>query len=181
MKKLPVTLPGVVLLELDIHTDHRGRFLEIFHHDRYREFGIDADFVQDNFSSSVRGALRGLHYQLRRPQGKLVHVTRGEVFDVAIDIRRGSPTFGKWFGARLFVGHQMWIPPGYAHGFFVMSDVADFAYKCTAVYAPADERTIAWNDPELAINWPMPSQPKLSARDAAAPKLRDAELPDYVP
>jgi dTDP-4-dehydrorhamnose 3,5-epimerase len=185
MKTLPTTLPDVVLLELDVHTDHRGQFMETFNHARYRELarasGLNLDFVQDNLSSSVQGTLRGLHYQLRQPQGKLVHVTRGEVFDVAVDIRRGSSTFGKWFGARLCVGYQMWIPPGYAHGFFVMSDVADFAYKCTAVYAPADERTIAWNDPELAISWPTSSQPKLSARDAAAPKLRDAELPDYVP
>ena len=160
--------------------------METFRRDRYHELGVVADFVQDNFSSSVYGTLRGLHYQLRQPQGKLVHVTRGEVFDVAVDIRRGSPTFGKWFGARLSVGRQMWIPPDFAHGFFVMSESADFAYKCTAAYAPNDERTIAWDDPELAIMWPTSTwptsrKPMLSARDAAAPNLLDAELPDYAP
>ena len=183
MKTLPTTLPGVILMELDVHSDARGQFMETFRRDRYHELGVVADFVQDNFSSSVYGTLRGLHYQLRQPQGKLVHVTRGEVFDVAVDIRRGSPTFGQWFGTLLSDSNhrQMWIPPGYAHGFLATSAIADFAYKCTAAYAPDDERTIAWNDPELAIVWPWTHQPQflLSPRDEAAPKLRDAELPRY--
>jgi dTDP-4-dehydrorhamnose 3,5-epimerase len=179
MKTLPTTLPGVVLLELDVFGDHRGRFMETFRRDRYREFGIDLEFVQDNFSSSTKGILRGLHYQLHQPQGKLVHVTRGEVFDVAVDIRRSSPTFGQWFGTTLSAENhrQMWVPPGFAHGFLVTSDQADFVYKVTANYAPADERGIAWNDPELAIAWPIASEPTLSKKDAAAPLLRDAELP----
>jgi dTDP-4-dehydrorhamnose 3,5-epimerase len=186
MKTLPTNLPGVVLLELDAHGDHRGRFLETFRRDRYRELGIGVglDFVQDNFSSSARGTLRGLHYQLRHPQGKLVHVTRGQVFDVAVDIRTGSPTFGQWFGAVLSADNyrQMWIPPDFAHGFLVMSGEADFAYKITATYAPADDHAIAWNDPELAIKWPLAwLEPMLSSRDAAAPRLRAAELPTYTP
>jgi dTDP-4-dehydrorhamnose 3,5-epimerase len=181
---LATTLPGVVLLELDAFGDHRGRFLETFRRDRYRELGIGVglEFVQDNFSSSVRGTLRGLHYQLHQPQGKLVHVTRGEVFDVAVDIRTGSPTLGRWFGAALSADNhrQMWIPPGFAHGFVVTSAEADFAYKVTATYVPADERAIAWNDPEIAIDWPLAGiEPTLSRRDVAAPGLRAAELPSY--
>src|SRR5689334_10902657 len=161
MRTLPTTLPGVVLLELDVFGDARGRFMETFRRERYLELGIGVglEFVQDNFSSSARGILRGLHYQLHQPQGKLVHVARGEVFDVAVDIRAGSPTFGKWFGATLSPGRQMWIPPGFAHGFLVTSDEADFAYKVTSYYAPADERSIAWNDPELAIAWPLTGEP----------------------
>jgi dTDP-4-dehydrorhamnose 3,5-epimerase len=183
MKTLPTTLPGVVLLELDVFGDARGRFMETFRRERYSAAGVavDLEFVQDNFSSSVRGTLRGLHYQLRNPQGKLVHVTRGEVFDVAVDIRRSSPNFGRWFGAILSADNhrQMWIPPGFAHGFVVTSDEADFAYKCTAIYDPVDERSLRWNDPELAIAWPLtPGQvPLLSNRDTAAPTLREAELP----
>jgi dTDP-4-dehydrorhamnose 3,5-epimerase len=179
---LATTLPGVVLLELDAFGDQRGRFVETFRRDRYRELGIGVglEFVQDNFSSSVRGTLRGLHYQLHQPQGKLVHITRGEVFDVAVDIRTGSPAFGRWFGAVLSADNhrQMWIPPGFAHGFLVTSAEADFAYKVTATYAPADERAIAWNDAELAIAWPLAGvEPMLSRRDVAAPGLRAAELP----
>jgi dTDP-4-dehydrorhamnose 3,5-epimerase len=180
MKTLPTTLPGVVLLELDVFGDHRGRFMETFRADRYREVGIDLPFVQDNFSSSSKGILRGLHYQLRSPQGKLVHVTRGEVFDVAVDIRRNSPTFGRWFGALLSADNhrQMWIPPGFAHGFLVTSEHADFVYKCTTTYAPADERAIAWNDSELDIAWPLTADPILSPKDSAAPRLAAAELPE---
>jgi dTDP-4-dehydrorhamnose 3,5-epimerase len=179
MKQLPTTLPGVVLLELDVFGDHRGRFMETFRVDRYREVGIDLPFVQDNFSSSAKGILRGLHYQLRNPQGKLVHVTRGEVFDVAVDIRKSSPSFGKWFGAVLSADNhlQMWIPPGFAHGFLVTSEHADFAYKCTATYSPDDERGVAWNDPDLAIAWPLAGEPTLSNKDLAAPRLRDADVP----
>jgi dTDP-4-dehydrorhamnose 3,5-epimerase len=186
VRALPTTLPGVVLLELDAHGDHRGRFLETFRRDRYRDLGIGVglEFVQDNFSSSQRGTLRGLHYQLQHAQGKLVHVTRGEVFDVAVDVRAGSPMFGKWFGTLLSADNhrQMWIPPGFAHGFVVTSPEADFAYKVTSEYAPADERTIAWNDAELAIAWPLAGMtPMLSRRDEAAPTLRAAELPSYQP
>jgi dTDP-4-dehydrorhamnose 3,5-epimerase len=185
MKSLPTTLPGVALLELDVFGDHRGRFMETYRRERYHELGVAVglDFVQDNFSSSAQGTLRGLHYQLLHPQGKLVWVTRGEVWDVAVDIRVGSPTFGKSFGSLLSAENhmQMYIPPGFAHGFLVTSEVADFAYKCTAYYAPADERAIAWNDPELAVAWPLTGEPTLSKRDIAAPGLRAAELPRYAP
>ena len=183
MKSLPTTLPGVVLLELDVFGDHRGRFMETYRRERYLELGVGVglEFVQDNFSSSVKGTLRGLHQQLHHPQGKLVWVTRGEVWDVAVDVRRGSPTFGKWFGSYLSAENhqQMWIPPGFAHGFVVTSDSADFTYKCTDTYRASDERAIKWDDPELAIAWPLPGSPILSARDQAAPLLRDAELPTF--
>lgn len=185
MRTLPTTLPELVLLELDVFGDARGRFMETFRRDRYRELGVGVglEFVQDNFSSSMRGTLRGLHYQLQHPQGKLVWVTRGAVFDVAVDIRRGSPTFGAWFGAELSADNhrQLWIPPGFAHGFAVTSEQADVAYKVTATYAPTDERAIRWNDPDLAITWPAALEPTLSARDTAAPWLHDAELPAYAP
>lgn len=183
MKVEATPLPGVLLVELDVFGDARGRFMETFRRERYAAAGIAVglDFVQDNFSSSSRGTLRGLHYQLASPQGKLVHVTRGEVFDVAVDIRRGSPTFGRWYGALLSAENhrQLWIPPGFAHGFVVTSETADFAYKVTANYAPADERSIRWDDPALAIAWPDVGAPLLSRRDAAAPALADAELPSY--
>jgi len=185
MKTLPTDLPGIVLVELAVFGDHRGQFMETFRRDRYREVGIAVglEFVQDNFSSSTGGILRGLHYQLEHPQGKLVHVTRGEIYDVAVDIRVGSPTFGKWYGATLSASNhqQIWIPPGFAHGFVVTSDHADVCYKVTAGYVPADERAIAWNDPDLGIRWPVTGEPTLSKRDAAAPRLRDAELPKYAP
>ncbi|MEO7729548.1 MAG: dTDP-4-dehydrorhamnose 3,5-epimerase [Kofleriaceae bacterium] len=183
MKLLPTSLPGLVLLELDVFDDDRGRLIETFRRERYLALGIghDVAFVQDNWSSSIRGTLRGLHYQLGAPQAKLVHVTRGEVFDVAVDLRAGSPTFGSWFGAILSADNhrQMWIPAGFAHGMFVQSTTADVAYKLTAAYAPHDERSIRWSDPELAIAWPVmaPDEPRVSARDACAPLLRDAELP----
>jgi dTDP-4-dehydrorhamnose 3,5-epimerase len=185
MKSLPTTLPGVVLLELDVFGDARGRFMETYQRERYLEVGVAVglEFVQDNFSSSVRGTLRGLHYQLHDPQGKLVYVTRGEVFDVAVDIRRGSPSFGKWFGTTLSAENhrQMWVPPGFAHGFVVTSDEADFSYKCTAIYSQADDCSIQWNDAELAIEWPLSGPPMLSKRDQAAVALRAAELPTYTP
>ncbi len=185
MKTRPTTLPGVVLVELDVFGDHRGRFIETFRRDRYRELGIGVglEFVQDNFSSSARGILRGLHYQLTKPQGKLVHVTRGAVFDVAVDIRRGSPTFGTWYGQELTADNhlQMWVPPGFAHGFVSLTDDTYFSYKVTANYAPEDERSIMWNDPELAIAWPSDITPTLSKKDQAAPLLKDADLPTYAP
>ena len=183
MQVLPTTLPGVVLVELDVFDDARGRVMETFQRDRYRELGIGVgrEFVQDTWASSGTGTLRGLHYQLHQPQGKLVHVTRGEVFDVAVDIRAGAPSFGAWFGTVLSADNhrQMWIPPGFAHGFLVTSEQADVTYKVTATYAPADARAIAWNDPELAIAWPLAGEPTLSARDRAAPSLRTATLPAY--
>ncbi|HEU0029936.1 MAG TPA: dTDP-4-dehydrorhamnose 3,5-epimerase [Kofleriaceae bacterium] len=184
MKKLPTTLPGVVLLELDVFEDERGRFVETFHRERYTAAGVAVglELVQDNFSSSAAGTLRGLHYQLARPQGKLVHVTRGEVFDVAVDIRRGSPTFGSTYGVVLSAANhrQLWIPPGFAHGFVALGD-ADVAYKCSAHYDRDDDRALRWDDPELAIEWPLHGAPRLSARDASAPRLREAELPRCVP
>jgi len=186
MKVLETTLPGVVLLELDSFGDERGRFMETFRRERYLELGIGVglEFVQDNYSSSVKGVLRGLHQQVQHPQGKLVVVTRGEVWDVAVDVRRGSPTFRKWFGANLSAENrrQMWIPPGFAHGFVTLSDSADFNYKCTDIYRPADERPIRWDDPDLAIDWPLGGMtPIVSGRDQAAPLMRDTEVPTYKP
>lgn len=185
MKRLPTTLPGVVLLELDVFGDSRGRFMETFRRERYLEAGVAVglDFVQDNFSSSVKGTLRGLHYQLEHPQGKLVHVTHGEVFDVAVDIRRGSPTFGQWFGTLLSADNhrQLWLPPGFAHGFLVTSAEAHFSYKCTQTYVASDDRSLRWDDPDLGITWPLEGAPLLSKRDVAAPGLRDALLPTYAP
>jgi dTDP-4-dehydrorhamnose 3,5-epimerase len=185
MKTLPTTLPGVVLIEVDVFGDHRGRFMETFRRDRYRDLGvgIGLEFVQDNYSRSAKQTLRGLHYQLAHPQGKLVHVTRGSVFDVAVDIRRGSPAFGQWFGTILSEENhrQLWIPPGFAHGFVVTSAEADFVYKVTATYDPTDERSIRWDDPSIAIQWPLEGEPLLSARDRAAPLLELAELPALTP
>jgi dTDP-4-dehydrorhamnose 3,5-epimerase len=186
MKKLETTLPGVILLELDSFGDERGRFMETYRRERYLELGVGVglEFVQDNYSSSSKGVLRGLHQQVTHPQGKLVMVTRGEVFDVAVDVRRGSPTFGTWFGTILSAANnrQMWIPPGFAHGFFTISDSADFYYKCTDSYRPADERPIRWDDPDLAIAWPLNgATPTVSARDQAAVWFKDAELPTYKP
>lgn len=157
MRKLETTIPDVILLEPKIFGDERGFFKETYQFDRYREFGIKLPFVQDNFSRSTKGVLRGLHYQKNFPQGKLVQVVSGEVFDVAVDIRKDSATFGKWFGAVLSGENhrQMYVPPGFAHGFCVLSDSADFSYKCTEYYHPEDEHTILWNDPTLAIDWPI--------------------------
>jgi dTDP-4-dehydrorhamnose 3,5-epimerase len=186
VKLQPTTLPGVLLIELAVFGDDRGRFMETYRRERYEAAGVarGLEFVQDNFSTSVKGTLRGLHHQLTQPQGKLVWVTRGEVFDVAVDVRRGSPTFGRWFGTTLSAANhlQMWVPPGFAHGFLVTSESADFAYKVTATYAPADERVIRWDDPDLAIDWPLAgATPILSGRDGKALALRDSELPEYRP
>jgi dTDP-4-dehydrorhamnose 3,5-epimerase len=186
MKKLETTLPGVVLLEIDVYGDDRGRFMETFRRERYREHGVgvDLEFVQDNFSSSTKGTLRGLHHQLIRPQGKLVSVLRGEIWDVCVDIRKGSPTFGKWFGTTLSAANhlQLWVPPGFAHGFLVTSDQADVYYKVTNhYYDPTDERSIRWDDPELAVQWPLDGEPILSNRDRVAPLLAAADLPTYRP
>ncbi len=180
----PTSLPGVLLLEPTVYRDDRGFFMETFNADRFAEYGIPTIFRQDNHSRSAKGVLRGLHYQLNRPQGKLVTVVRGEVFDVAVDIRRGSPTFGRWFGATLSEDNHrhMWVPPGFAHGFCVLSSFADFLYKCTDVYVPNDDRGLLWSDPTIAIDWPIPS-PVLSAKDRQLPLLDEGsrELPSYSP
>jgi dTDP-4-dehydrorhamnose 3,5-epimerase len=175
-------LPGVLLLEPKRFGDDRGFFMELFHAKRYSEAGIPGPFVQDNFSRSAKGILRGLHFQQPHAQGKLVQVFAGAVYDVAVDIRRGSPTFGKWVGMELSADNrrQLWVPAGFAHGFCVLSESADFHYKCTELYSPASEHGIAWNDPDLGIPWPVKS-PLLSPKDSAAPRLKDAPvLPDYM-
>lgn len=183
MKVTETELPGVLIVEPRVFGDERGFFMETFHAKKYEDVGIHGPFVQDNFSRSAKGILRGLHFQEPNAQGKLVQVLAGEVFDVAVDIRRGSPTFGKWVGVELSARNrrQLWVPAGFAHGFYVLSESADFHYKCTALYSPETERSIAWNDPELAIAWPLSGQPVLSAKDAAAPRLEDAPvLPAYA-
>ena len=179
MKITPTAIPDVLLIEPQVFGDARGFFMETWHERRFAEAGLDLHFVQDNHSRSVRGTLRGLHYQLRQPQGKLVRVVAGEVFDVAVDLRRGSPTFGRWAGEVLSAqDHRMlWVPPGFAHGFLVLSDSADLLYKCTDFYAPEHDRGIRWDDPDLAVAWPLEPgvRPLLSGKDAAAPLFRDSE------
>ena len=174
MKVTELALPGVLLIEPKVFGDARGFFMETFHQGRYAEHGMRQPFVQDNVSLSRRGVLRGLHLQNPNPQGKLVSVLKGEVFDVAVDVRVGSPHFGRWAGATLSADnkHQLWVPPGFAHGFLVTSDEALFVYKCTDLYNPPAEQGIMWNDPDIGIDWPM-AEPALSARDAASPRLRD--------
>ncbi|GJL68050.1 MAG: dTDP-4-dehydrorhamnose 3,5-epimerase [Nitrospirales bacterium] len=181
MKFLPTRLPEVLIVEPDVYRDQRGWFLETYHIQKYQEAGIPLPFVQDNCSSSVRGTLRGLHLQRTRLQGKLIRVIRGEIFDVAVDIRKGSPTFASWVGVNLSAEDfkQIYIPPGFAHGFCVLSDVAEVEYKCTDVYAPGGEVTIRWDDPRIGIQWPI-ERPLLSPKDAAGQFL-DAlcdQLPD---
>ena len=178
MNVIPTTIPDVLILEPKVFGDSRGFFFESYNEKAFREAtGVTAHFVQDNHSRSARGVLRGLHYQLEQPQGKLVRCTQGEVFDVAVDIRRDSPTFGQWVGEILSEENkrQLWIPPGLAHGFLVLSESADFLYKTTEYYAPQHERSILWNDPDLAIEWPLNS-PLLSAKDAAATLFKKTEL-----
>jgi dTDP-4-dehydrorhamnose 3,5-epimerase len=165
-------IPGVVIIEPDVHRDPRGYFLETYHERKYAEGGIQGPFVQDNHSFSLRGTLRGLHAQRRHPQGKLVRAVEGEMFDVAVDIRRGSPTFSKWVGVTLSGENcrQFYVPPGFAHGFCVLSERVHVVYKCTDFYDREDEFGVAWNDPEIGIAWPI-TEPALSAKDAAAPRL----------
>ena len=172
MQFIASPLAGVVVVEPDVHRDARGFFLETYHAEKYRASGIPLAFVQDNHSLSMRNTLRGLHLQLRKPQGKLVRVIEGEVWDVAVDIRPESPTFKQWFAVVLSAANfkQIYIPPGYAHGFCVLSDVAQVEYKCTAAYDAADERGIAYDDPELGVAWPV-SEPLLSKRDMGHPTL----------
>jgi dTDP-4-dehydrorhamnose 3,5-epimerase len=162
----PTDLPGVVVIEPTVFEDDRGFFMESFHRPKFAAAGIDAEFVQDNHSRSRRGVLRGLHYQLKHPQGKLVRVIRGEIYDVAVDLRRSTPTFGCWYGCELDERNhrQMYVPPGFAHGFCVISESAEVIYKCTAVYHPEDEHTLLWNDPALGITWPL-ANPIISPKD----------------
>lgn len=179
MKVVPSRIADVLILEPKVFGDARGFFMESFNAKAFREAtGLNVTFVQDNHSRSAKNVLRGLHYQIRQPQGKLVQVVRGAVFDVAVDIRKSSPTFGQWVGAELSdTNHrQMWVPPGMAHGFLVLSDSADFLYKTTDYYAPEFERCIRWNDPDIGIQWPIREAPLLSGRDQAGPHLRQAEL-----
>jgi dTDP-4-dehydrorhamnose 3,5-epimerase len=182
MKLTHLELPGVVLVEPTVFPDERGFFLETFHERKYREGGIQASFVQDNQSRSVRGTLRGLHSQRQHPQGKLVRAIEGEIFDVAVDIRRGSPTFARWVGVRLSAEnfHQLYVPPGFVHGFCVLSEIAQVEYKCTDFYAPNDEQSVIWNDPDLGIDWPIDDL-VISSKDRAAPRLAEIlqQLPVY--
>jgi dTDP-4-dehydrorhamnose 3,5-epimerase len=172
----PLALPEVVLVEPDVHRDARGFFVETYHLEKYRAGGIAGPFVQDNHSRSVQGTLRGLHAQHRRPQGKLVRAVDGEMFDVAVDIRRGSPTFGRWVGVRLSGENfqQLYVPPGFAHGFCVLSEVVHVEYKCTDFYDAADEIGLAWNDPDVGIEWPI-RDPIISDKDRRLPRLRDLQ------
>ncbi|AGC46352.1 dTDP-4-dehydrorhamnose 3,5-epimerase [Myxococcus stipitatus DSM 14675] len=177
MKVLPLEIPELLLVEPKVFGDDRGFFMELFHAKRYADAGIAGPFIQDNYSRSSRGTLRGLHFQEPQGQGKLVQVLAGRVYDVAVDVRRGSPTFGKWAAVELSAENrrQLWIPPGFAHGFCVTSETADFHYKCTTLYAPETERCIAWNDPDLGIPWPV-SEPLMSPKDLRAPRLKDAPI-----
>lgn len=177
MQRTETSLKDVVVLEPKVFGDARGFFFEAYNEETFRALGLPIHFVQDNQSGSRRGVLRGLHYQLKQPQGKLVRVLRGEIFDVAVDVRRGSAQFGQWFGLRLSAESRkmIWIPPGFAHGFLVTSDFAEVAYKTTDFYAPEHERTILWGDPAIGIEWPLEGEPTLSAKDAAGSLLADAE------
>lgn len=178
MKVTPLAIPEVLLIEPKVFGDARGFFMETWQAERFAELGLPA-FVQDNHSRSAQGILRGLHYQIRQPQGKLVRVVSGEVFDVAVDLRKSSPTFGRWVGARLSEAnkHMLWVPPGFAHGFYVLSEAADFLYKCTDFYAPEHERALIWNDPTVGVDWPLVDgkAPRLSEKDAAARTLDEVE------
>lgn len=178
MKAIATAIPEVLLIEPAVFGDARGFFFESWNRRAFAALvGRDVEFVQDNHSASARNVLRGLHYQVRQPQGKLVRVVAGEVFDVAVDLRRSSPTFGRWVGAHLSAQNHrmMWVPPGFAHGFVVLSDMAEFLYKATDYYAPEHERSLRWNDPEIGIAWPHEGEPLLKPRDASAPGLREAE------
>ena len=179
MKVTPTAIADVLLIEPKVFGDERGFFYESFNQKAFDEAtGQSMHFVQDNHSRSVKGVLRGLHYQIKQPQGKLVRVVQGEVFDVAVDLRQSSPTFGRWVGEILSASNkrQLWVPQGFAHGFVVLSDSAEFLYKTTDYYAPLHERCIAWNDPVIGIQWPMNIEPQLSSKDSAGKKLDEAEV-----
>ena len=178
MKATPTTIPDVLVLEPAVFGDDRGFFFESYNAQRFHELtGFTGEFVQDNHSRSAQGVLRGLHYQIQQPQGKLVRVVAGEVFDVALDLRRSSPTFGQWVGVTLSADNkrQLWIPEGFAHGFYVVSETAEFLYKTTDYYAPEHERSILWNDPDLAIDWPLTGEPILSTKDQQGIPFSTAE------
>jgi dTDP-4-dehydrorhamnose 3,5-epimerase len=179
MKVTRTSIPDVLIFEPQVFEDQRGFFLESWNAREFRNAAsLDVRFVQDNHSHSKRGVLRGLHYQITQPQGKLVRVTRGRVFDAAVDLRKSSPTFGGWVGTELSEDNfrQLWIPVGFAHGFLVLSDSAEFLYKCTDYYAPEHERCVIWSDPAIGIEWPADVEPTLSTRDGAGVLLRDAEV-----
>lgn len=181
MNVVDTPLGGLKVIEPKVFEDARGFFLETFNAGRYAALGVPSHFVQDNWSRSQKGTLRGLHFQHPKGQGKLVWCPRGAVWDVAVDVRKGSPTFGKWFGLELSEANkkQLWIPPGFAHGFCVLSDVADFVYKCTELYAPDCEQSVRWDDPAIGVEWPV-KEPLLSKKDLAAPLLADAaRLPTF--
>jgi dTDP-4-dehydrorhamnose 3,5-epimerase len=176
MRFLETPLEGLILIEPDVHEDQRGYFLELYHADKYAKAGLPSQFVQDNFAKSVHRALRGLHYQRRHPQGKLVTALEGKIFDVAVDIRQGSPSFGKWYGVELSTENkrQVYIPPGFAHGYCVLSETASVMYKCTELYVPDDEGGIIWNDPGIDIVWPI-TAPLLSSKDQLHATLAQSE------
>ena len=180
MKFIKTSIPEVIVVEPQVFGDHRGFFLETWEKNKFKESGIDSDFVQDNHSKSSQGTLRGLHYQIQHPQGKLIRVIQGDIYDVAIDIRKNSPTFGQWCGEYLTAESKkiLWIPPGFAHGFYVITTTAEVCYKCTDYYFPQHERSILWNDPVLAIDWPLVNseQPTLSRKDREGVLLKDAEI-----
>jgi dTDP-4-dehydrorhamnose 3,5-epimerase len=183
LRRIETALPGVFIIEPQVFADSRGFFLETYHQEKFATLGIRDHFVQDNHSKSVRGTLRGLHYQLRHPQTKLCRVVQGEVFDVAVDVRHGSPTFGRWVAEKLSAENQkqIYIPGGFAHGFVVLSETAEFLYKCSDFYAAEDERGVVWNDPKLKITWNVDS-PILSRKDQHLPRLDEIpgnELPQY--
>ncbi len=179
MNVLRTSLPEVLIVEAPVYADDRGFFTEVFHAEKFSPLELPTHFVQDNHSRSVQHVLRGMHYQLVEPQGKLVRVVRGRIFDVAVDIRRASPSFGKWVGVELAEGdgRQLWVPPGFAHGFLVLSEQADVSYKCTTPYRSVGDRALRWDDPAVGVDWPLPSgvSPRLAARDAAAPHLDAAD------
>lgn len=178
MNVIETSIPDLKIFEPKVFGDERGFFVETFRQSHFDELGIDVQFVQDNHSSSSKGVLRGLHYQIEQPQGKLVRVISGEVYDVAVDLRKSSPTFGKYVGVNLSADNKriFWVPPGFAHGFVVLSDMAEFVYKCTEYYAPEHDRSLLWNDPALNIDWHIDIEPELSKKDTMASLLVDAEV-----
>jgi dTDP-4-dehydrorhamnose 3,5-epimerase len=180
MQLIATTHPEVLILQPKVHGDHRGFFLETFRGSVFRDAGLPDVFVQDNHSKSGKGILRGLHYQIRQPQGKLVRCISGAIFDVAVDLRRSSPRFGQWVGVELSADNKqaLWVPPGFAHGFLVLGDSAEITYKCTTYYAPEHDRSLLWNDADIGIAWPLDGPVVLSDKDRTAPSLKQAELFD---
>jgi dTDP-4-dehydrorhamnose 3,5-epimerase len=177
MKIVPTEIPEVIQIVPDIFHDDRGFFMEVFHTGRFQQEGLPSNFVQDNLSHSKRGVLRGLHYQIDNPQGKFVTCLNGEIFDVAVDLRKSSPTFRQWVGVTLRASERnsLYIPPGFAHGFYVLSETADVFYKCTDLYSPRSERTLLWNDPDIGVKWPVTGDPIVSVKDLNGLRLAQAE------